>query len=44
MFMAESEFQAIADQIDELEDALQEWDIKGNAARGCRGFTKSLSS
>ncbi len=30
--MTDHEFQAIADQIDELEGALQEWDIRGDGA------------
>ena len=30
--MTDADFQTIADQIDELEGALQEWDIRGNAA------------
>jgi hypothetical protein len=30
--MTDAEFQTVADQIDELEGALQEWDIRGNAA------------
>ena len=30
--MTDDEFQTIADQIDELEGALQEWDIRGDGA------------
>lgn len=30
--MTDHEFQAIADQINELEGALMEWDIRGDAA------------
>ena len=30
--MTDNEFQAIADQIAELEGALQEWDIRGDGA------------
>ncbi len=40
--MTDAEFQTIAEQIDELEGALQEWDIRGDGATARLPWLHSL--